>query len=127
MDFAERSLGEYNISRTGQDDYAQIGVFIRDADKGIHGALLGEIWGGWLHVDTLWVEEGLRGKGFGTRLLKAGEQAALSRGCHGVYLDTHTFQARPFYERFGYTVFGQIDDYPPGHSAFFMLKRLDDE
>lgn len=41
-----------------------------------------------------------------------------------LYLDTFDFQARPFYERHGYEVFGTLDDYPPGHSRFFLRKDL---
>jgi hypothetical protein len=41
-----------------------------------------------------------------------------------VWLDTYSFQARGFYERLGYTVFGTINDYPPGHSRFFLTKTL---
>ena len=39
------------------------------------------------------------------------------------YVDAFSFQARPFYERLGYTIFGQIDDYPAGHTRFFLQKR----
>jgi hypothetical protein len=48
----------------------------------------------------------------------------MRRGCHGVWLDTFTFQARGFYERLGYSVFGAIEDYPPGHSRHFLKKDL---
>jgi hypothetical protein len=51
--------------------------------------------------------------------------APKARGCIGAHLDTFTFQARPFYERHGYAVFGQLDNYPGGHSRFFLSKRLD--
>jgi hypothetical protein len=39
-------------------------------------------------------------------------------------LETHSFQARPFYEKCGYKVFGTLEDYPPGHAKFFLRKRL---
>jgi hypothetical protein len=39
-------------------------------------------------------------------------------------LDTFSFQARGFYEKLGYCVFGTLDDYPPGHSRFYLTKRL---
>jgi hypothetical protein len=43
-----------------------------------------------------------------------------------VFLSTFSFQARPFYERFGYEVFGELPDYPEGHSLYFMKKMLRD-
>ncbi|MGC6728099.1 hypothetical protein ACP0GO_26835, partial [Escherichia coli] len=42
-----------------------------------------------------------------------------------MWLDTYSFQARGFYEKLGYTVFGTIDDFPPGHQRFFGRKRLE--
>jgi GNAT superfamily N-acetyltransferase len=52
------------------------------------------------------------------------EAEALRRGCHAASLDTYSFQARGFYERLGYSVFGIIDDCPPGHSRIYLIKRL---
>jgi hypothetical protein len=34
------------------------------------------------------------------------------------------FGARPFYERLGYSVFGELPDYPPGFSRVFLRKSL---
>lgn len=56
-------------------------------------------------------------------MLRAEDEGRL-RGCIGVYLDTFDFQARPFYEKLGFTVFGTLEDYPPGHRRFFLKKRL---
>jgi hypothetical protein len=52
------------------------------------------------------------------------EREAIRRGCRGAWLDTFSFQARGFYERLGYTVFGTIAGCPPGHSRFFLKKDL---
>ena len=90
--------------------------------------LVGGLWGstsyGWLHVDMLILPESLRHQGFGSQLMRQAEQEAVRRGCRGAYLDTFDFQARGFYERLGYSVFGTLEDNPPGHSRFFLRKSL---
>ena len=65
-----------------------------------------------------------RGAGNGTRLLQAAEAYAVERGCFAATLETHSFQARPFYEKYGYQVFATLDDWPPGHAKYFMRKQL---
>ena len=52
------------------------------------------------------------------------EAYARSRGAVGATVETHSFQARPFYERLGYEVFGTLDGYAPGHIKFFLRKAL---
>jgi cation transport ATPase len=51
-------------------------------------------------------------------------RAAAERGCRHAHLDTFSYQARPFYERLGYRLFGELENYPPGHSRFFLRKQL---
>jgi len=41
-----------------------------------------------------------------------------------VTLETYSFQARSFYERLGYEVFGTLDGCPRGHDKFFLRKAL---
>jgi ribosomal protein S18 acetylase RimI-like enzyme len=72
----------------------------------------------------LYVPDLLRGQGFGSRLLRQAEEEASRRGCTGAWLDTFSFQAPDFYRRRGYTVFGAIEDYPPGHRRYFLRKSL---
>jgi ribosomal protein S18 acetylase RimI-like enzyme len=45
--------------------------------------------------------------------------------CRGMWLGRFSFQARGFYEKLGFLVFGEIENYPPGHSRVSLKKRLD--
>jgi GNAT superfamily N-acetyltransferase len=90
----------------------------------VMGGLLGGIWGGWLHIAYLWVDEAERGKDAATRMMDQAEAYARERHCHSIMLDTHSFQARPFYEKRGFEVFATLDDWPKGHKKFFLKKKL---
>ena len=89
------------------------------------GGALGHVWGGWLDLDALWVSELYRGQGYCAKLLEAAEEEAGAQGCHGVYLTTFSFQARPFYEKLGYEVIANIPDYPEGHRFHVLKKTLE--
>jgi hypothetical protein len=52
------------------------------------------------------------------------EDEGRRRGCKYAYLDTLSFQARPFYEKHGWEVFATQDDYPLGHTRWFLKKTL---
>jgi GNAT superfamily N-acetyltransferase len=79
----------------------------------------------WLFVQYLAVPDSLRGTGVGRQLMAQAEAWARGRGLTGIWLDTFSFQARPFYEKLGFSVFGTIEDHPVGARRFFMQKRLD--
>ncbi len=119
-------LIEFNNSRASQpEDYRALVIILSNPDT---GGILGSLWGetnfAHLHVELLFVPETFRGTGLGRQMLLQAEREAISRGCQGAWLDTHSFQARGFYERLGYCVFGILDDYPPGQSRIFLHKVL---
>ena len=93
------------------------------------GAVAGGFWGctlfEWLHVQLLFIPEPSRGRGVGSALMRSAETEARKRGCIGSHVTSFSFQATPFYEKLGYTWFGQLDDYPPGHSLVHLRKRFD--
>lgn len=113
------------IASTGASDWHPVRFFLKSARGEVLGGLTGYVWGGWLHVNFLWVSETLRGQRLGTRLMDAAEAMAQQRGAVGACLETFTYQARDFYAKREYTVFGRIDDYPPGHAKLFLSKRFD--
>jgi GNAT superfamily N-acetyltransferase len=106
-------------------DWVPICLALRDPQGAILGGLYGATMWSWLMIDGLWVAEELRGKGFGSQLLGESERIAAERGCGGAWLGTFDFQARAFYERHGYTVFGELPGCPPGHTHFHLQKRFD--
>ncbi len=123
--FVFERLLEFNRSRTGVGDgHRRLTIFVRDANNAIVGGLLAHTFWGWLYVEILWIDESLRRQGYGHALLTAAEQEAVARGCHHALLDTMSFQARPFYEKHGYAVFGELHDIPVGHSRYYMQNQL---
>lgn len=119
-----RGLEGFNLQFAPADGYRPLNIFVRDETGAIHGGLLGETAWGWLHVSILWLAESARGQGHGTALMAEAEAEARRRGCHHVHLDTMSFQALPFYERLGYTLWGTLDDHPIGHQRHFLRKAL---
>jgi GNAT superfamily N-acetyltransferase len=117
-------VDQRNIALTGRDEWYPVAFFLKDGSGEVLGGLLGNIWAGWLHVGTLGVAAPMRGKGYGRELMQRAEAYAIARGCTGALLDTFSFQARPFYEKLGYHVFGTLDDHPRGHQHYFLTKHL---
>lgn len=122
ISFVKNALYEFNMMRMNDHSPTVINLFVRDESKVIYGGLLANCWGKWVHIDFLWVSETARHRGFGSRMLDLAHDKARELGCQGAYLETFTFQARPFYERFGYRVVGEVKDFPPGQTYFFMAK-----
>lgn len=122
--FVEQGLRDFNNRIIKDDGFQPITIFLRKKDRTITGGLLADLYWGWLYIRILWVDEQYRGKGYGDKLLIKAEEEAVKRGCHAIHLDTMSFQARPFYEKHGYQVFGQLDDLPVGHQRIFLWKRL---
>ena len=119
------AVNHFNVDVTGVADWWPVTLLLRDEASAVQGGLLGDIWGGWLHVTYLWVVETARGRGHGRRLLQAAEREARRRGCRHVHLETFSFQARPFYETLGYSVFAELGEYPPGHAHYYLRKTLE--
>ncbi|MGO9606027.1 MAG: GNAT family N-acetyltransferase [Candidatus Binataceae bacterium] len=120
-----RGVSNHNIAATGLPQYYPVGFFIKDAAGAVRGGLLGDIWGGWLQVWSLWVDHKWRGRGYATGLMAAAEEYAITKNCTNTHLRTGSYEARPFYERLGYRLWAELSDHPiPGHSRYLMSKSL---
>lgn len=119
--FNDRVSPHHREYRAG---FETLGIWVRDASGEILAGLTADLYWGWLFVDDLWVHESLRRQRYGSELLRRAETEALKRGCTRSWLRTFSFQARGFYERHGYRVVGQLDDYPPGETFYTLRKDL---
>jgi len=119
-----RGLLAFNVDRLGPADEQPVKFVARDSTGVVVGGILGHTRWRWLYVAKLWVDERARGHGLGTRLMAAAEDLARSRGCTDVSLDTFDYQARPFYEKLGYELFGTLEGYPPGSRQYYLRKRI---
>lgn len=119
-----RGLQLFNEAVLGPAKEHPVTLIVRDPEGEVVGGLLGAIRWRWLYIAKLWVAESQRGSGLGSRLMQRAEQIARDRGCLGVALDTFEFQARPFYERMGYVLYGTLEGYPPGFRQFYLAKIL---
>ena len=79
---------------------------------------------GILFIDELFVAESYRNKEIGSYLLNKVEVEAKILGAPLSHLDTFDFQAKDFYLKQGYHVFGVLDDCPSGHQRFYLKKIL---
>jgi GNAT superfamily N-acetyltransferase len=124
LEFLEHQLYAYNIAQVGAQDGRELAIFERNDQDQIVAGLAGYTWAGFCEVRFVWVHETLRGQGYGTRLLEAAEAEARARGCELIILGSYSFQAPDFYRKLGYEVVGRIDDCPPGHTNYYLKKRL---
>ncbi len=117
-------LTAYNESRVGPVQIQRVAVYLRNDDGAIQGGLVGFIAWEWLSIEWLWVSETLRGHGHGSALLRQAESLARDAGCVAVKLDTFEFQAKPFYDKHGYVVFGVLEGYPANTRMYYLRKTL---
>ncbi|MBR3360702.1 MAG: GNAT family N-acetyltransferase [Lachnospiraceae bacterium] len=127
-EFIEDKLVEYNLSMepaTQGKLFESISRKIVDEEGNIIAGCLAIMYC-WnvVAIDIIWVDEQYRGQGLGSMLLGEVEREAMEKGCHLVHLDTFDFQAKGFYEKNGYSVFGILEDCPKGHIRYYLKKTL---
>jgi GNAT superfamily N-acetyltransferase len=119
-----QGVHEYNLQEAGDLNFQRICFVLQNPEGDILGGVIGEIYWEWFYLDLMWIQEDLRGNGYGEQLLNAVEKEAKQKGAKQVFLDTFSFQAPGFYQKFGYQVFGELPDFPPGHQRFYLTKEL---
>ncbi|MDO8378799.1 N-acetyltransferase [Phenylobacterium sp.] len=115
--FNEKTVGN------AQGEPFALTITAPDSDE-VQGGLWGlSLWGSF-YIGLVVTPEGARGLGLGTQLMARAEAEARARDCRNMWLDTYAFQARAFYERLGFAVFGQIDGPAPMFPRWFLRKDL---
>ena len=128
------SLEDIGVLNTGLSAYAKekkdldpiepFAFFVKDQKGQILAGCSGDIIYGCLYTGSLWVSESIRGKGVGTRLLKAAEQFALEKGCTMATINTMDWEALEFYQSLGYKVDLAREGYKNNSTFYFLKKEL---
>ena len=112
--FIDDQIDAFNRSHAPfkqDNDFVSLNLHINDKNgfliAGINSLMY--CWG-MLYVDVLFVEENHRGGQLGSFLLNKVEAEAKSMGATLSHLDTFDWQAKDFYLKHGYEVFGVFDD-----------------
>lgn len=126
--YVRKKLVEFNRNNLSKNDITfndeNFSLILKDKEECIFGGITGHLHFQCLHIEILWVDDKLRGQGYGAELLKMAENLAKNKKCRLIKLDTFSFQAPDFYKKMGYEIYGKIENYPEGFNQFFLLKRL---
>ena len=102
---------------------SKVAYYAMEGDNKV-GGIIADLWGNWLLIKFLWVDDSMRGKQVGSELLQLVEKYAQSQGCTSSLVDTLSFQAKPFYEKHGYQCQMVLENYPLDSSLAFLTKSL---
>jgi GNAT superfamily N-acetyltransferase len=95
-------LRAFNERIVGDASAHTLAILLREpATEAIIGGLWGRSLWGSMYIDIMFVPEEPRRRGIGASLVRQAEQEAIRRGCGHMW--TYAFQARPFYERMGFS------------------------
>ena len=124
IDYLDKQIADFNWANWEVQERKPLAVQIKNEHGEVIAGAAGRTFGNWLQLSTLWVSEELRGKAMGSQILKSFEDAGKKRGCTTCLLDTLNFQARPFYEKYGYKTQWVQQNYPKTGCKYFMTKTL---
>ncbi len=117
-------LTEFNRRTVNFPEPLPVNVAVRDADGKLRGGVVARVAHDTVYIDIVWIDEALRGGGHGRAMMEQVEDRARELGARIAWLYTLSWQARPFYEKLGYCVFGEMPFKDGEHRRYFMRKDL---
>ena len=106
------------------EDEVKFFVLSKDDEGELQGGLRASCYWNTLHIELLWLDETARGTGVGAELMSRAEAFAVSHNCEKALVETTSWQAKPFYEKQGYTLVATLPDRPKGHASHYLTKSL---
>ncbi|MFX1535385.1 MAG: GNAT family N-acetyltransferase [Promethearchaeota archaeon] len=102
-----------------------ISLVLKDDNGNIVGGVITSMLTGIMHLETLWVDERYRGRGYGRDLVLQAERIGREKGYPASQTWTFSFQAPRFYQSIGYKVLGIFDGYTDGITEYILLKKFE--
>lgn len=99
-------------------------VAIRDEAGTLLGGVVGRQVEDSMYVEVVWNSDAVRGTGLGRQMMVMLEDEARKHGATEIWLYTMSFQAKPFYEKLGYTQFAELPWRNGTMARHFMRKDI---
>lgn len=119
----QKGIIDFNAYTLGERP-DRFSIYLKDENGTIRGGAVVWVHKESIYVDILWIDESLRGQGYGTKLMQAAEEEARKRGCKYSTVDTYSFQAEDFYLKNGYKIIGEVKNHLFHHTKIFFRKEL---
>lgn len=119
-----RGISEHAKLMRGHEPGKPFAYYIRDEHRQIKGGCSGYIFYGCLYIDLLWIDQSLRRKQYGKRLMENTEKLAKEKKCNFILVNTMDFEALDFYKKLGYFVEFERHGFDMNSIMYFMRKNL---
>lgn len=119
-----RKFKKFNDSNLLELVDEQVSYFLKDLSGDVLGGIMGRAWHGALKIDQLWIDESIRGKGHGYKLLKLIEKFGVEYKCSVAMTETGSFQSPEFYLKNGYEIEHIRKGYKDGITEYMLRKKL---
>ncbi|MGX7013934.1 GNAT family N-acetyltransferase [Vagococcus silagei] len=117
-------LRQYNAKKFEILESEDFAIYAKDETGKIIGGITGEIFGQWMDIEYLAVDEAYRNQKIGHQLLQEAEQLAHEHKCGYIFIYTFGFQAKDYYPKYGYEEVFRRAHYPITGTEHYFVKTL---
>lgn len=117
-------ITDYAKQQRGFDALDFFAFYIRDEHNTIVGGCSGGTLYGGLHIDSLWVSEIIRNKGWGTKLVNAALTYGEEKKCNFATVNTMDWEALGFYQKLGFRVEFKRTGFHKNSVFYFLRKQF---
>ncbi len=117
---ASKYFAGYNFKKKTHE----LAFYAYDGDEIIGGITANINLAAWAEITALFIAPKYRGLDLASRLIERLETTAKAKGCLGIIVQVWSCQPRAFFEKFGFKVFGRLNNCPQGESLVLLQKTL---
>jgi GNAT superfamily N-acetyltransferase len=117
-------LSAFNRAAVDKPERQHFNVVLRDGEGSVRGGLIASVNFDVMLIEDLFVDETYRRGGQGAKLVALAEEEGRARGARRACVSTFSWQARPFYEKLGFRVFGEIPYRNGAYVLYWLAKPL---
>lgn len=124
--FNNKMHPEHPIFQLDRDkSYNDTFGFYALADNQIIGGIIAHKKMQWLDIDILYINEDFRKNKIGSHLIDKATEYCEKEELIGIHLYTLDFQAKGFYEKKGFKLIAEIENWPKGITRYEFIKYID--